>query len=99
MDEAWGGWVAEVQARQVEEVDDQDDLGPDEVAADEEHDEGELKEVVEDEVGSNRGGGVDVVSVGGEEVPDIADLEDEQEDPKELLVCRYENDVSAEAYQ
>ena len=91
--------MAEIQARQVEEVDDQDDLRPDEVAADEEHDEGELKEVVEDEVGSNGCGGVDVVSVGGEQVPDIADLEDEQEDPKKLLVCRYENGVCAEAYQ
>ena len=85
VDKAWSGWVTEVQARQVEEVDDQDDLGPDEVAADEEHNEGELEEVVEDEVGSDGGGRVDVVSVGGEQVPDITDLEDEQEDPAKVL--------------
>lgn len=42
--------MTEVQARQVKEVNDQDDLSPDEMAADKEHDEGELEKVVEDEV-------------------------------------------------
>lgn len=87
VDKAWGGWVTEVERGQVEEVDDQDDLGPNEVGAHEEHDEGELKEVVEDEVGADRGGGVDVVGVVGEEVPDIADLKSEQDDPERMLVC------------
>ena len=86
MDKAWGGWVAEVERRQVEEVDDQDDLGPDEVGAHEEHDEGKLKEVVEDEVGADGGGGIDVVGVAGEEVPDVSNLEGEENNPGSLLV-------------
>lgn len=90
MDETWGGWVTEVERGQVEEVDDQDDLSPDEVGANEQHDEGELEKVVEDEVGADGGGGVDVVGVGGEEVPDIADLEGEQDDPERQLVYCYQ---------
>jgi hypothetical protein len=42
--------VAEVERGQVEEVDDQDELGPYEVGSDEEHDEAEVEEIVRDEV-------------------------------------------------
>lgn len=45
--------MAEVERRQVEEVDDQDQLSPDEVGSDEEHDEGKVEEVVEDEVAAH----------------------------------------------
>ncbi len=45
--------MTEVQRGQVEEVDNQDDLGPDKVAAHEEHDEGEGEKVVEDEVAAD----------------------------------------------
>jgi hypothetical protein len=55
--------VAEVKRRQVEEVDDQDDLSPDEVSADEKHHEGKLQEVVEDEVASNPSGSLDMFAL------------------------------------
>lgn len=66
------GIVAEVQRREVDEVDDQQDLGPDEVRANEEHDPAEVKQVVEDEVATDRGGSVDLGGVVGEEVADVA---------------------------
>ena len=53
-----------------------------EVRADKEHDEAKVEEVVQDEVASDAGGGVDRVGVAGEEVGDVAKLEDEQADPK-----------------
>lgn len=81
VDEARVGVVAEVEARQVDEVEDEDDLGPVEMRADKEHDEGEVEEVVEDEVAADAGGGVDGVGVLGEQVGDVAELEDEEEDP------------------
>lgn len=81
VNEAWCLWVAEVERGQVAEVDDQDDLGPDKVRADEEHDECELEKVVKDEVRTDGGGGLDIGGVGGEEVPDVADLEEEEDDP------------------
>lgn len=53
MDKARRGRVAEIERRQVEEVDDQNQLSPDEVGSDEEHDECEMEEVVEDEVAAH----------------------------------------------
>jgi hypothetical protein len=73
--------MTEVKRGKVKEVDDEDELSPDEVGSDEEHDESELEEVVHDEMASNTCGGIDVVSVGGEEVCNIANLEDEEDDP------------------
>ena len=64
--------MAEVQRREVEEVDDQQDLGPDEVRANEEHDPAKVKQVVEDEVATDRGGRVDRGGIAGEEVTDVA---------------------------
>lgn len=72
--------VAEGQRAQVEEVDDQDELGPDEVAADEEHDEGKVQQVVRDEVGPDGAGRVHLLEVAREEVHDITNLEEEQDD-------------------
>lgn len=83
MDEARVGVVAEVERREVDEVDDEDELSPVEVGADEEHDKGKVQEVVEDEVAADAGGGVDGVGVLGEEVGDVAKLEDEEADPGE----------------
>ena len=51
------------------------------MAANPEEDEGEEEEVVQDEVGTDIGGGGDVGLVVGEEVPDIADLEYEDDEP------------------
>lgn len=73
--------VAEVEGREIEEVDDQDDLRPDEVATDEEHDPGELKEVVEDEVTTDTSSGLDVITILGEEVPHVTDLGEEESEP------------------
>lgn len=81
MDKARVSVVAEVQRGQVEEIQDKDDLGPDEVGANEEHDPCELEKVVEDEVAANAGGCVDVGVVGREEGPDVADLENEEDEP------------------
>lgn len=84
VDEGRAGAVQEVQVREVEQVDDLDDLGPDEVRAHEEHDEGKVQQVVEDEVAADVGGGGDVRGVLGEEVADVADLQEEDDDP---VVC------------
>lgn len=53
VDEARVRVVAEVQSRKVEEVDDQDDLSPDKVRADKQHDKGEVQQVVQNEVASD----------------------------------------------
>ena len=45
--------MTEVERRQVEEVDDQDHLSPNEVGSDKEHDEGEVEEGVDDEVAAH----------------------------------------------
>lgn len=73
--------MAEVERRQVEEVDDEDHLSPDEVGTDEEHDECEVEEVVEDKVAADCGCGLDMVGVGGEQVPDVTTLKDEEHNP------------------
>jgi hypothetical protein len=77
------GVVSEVKARKVEEVDNEDELCPDEVGADKEHDECEVKEVVDYKVGTNSSGRVDVVSVVRKERPDIASLANEKCEPVE----------------
>jgi len=81
MDEARVGVVAEVEGREVDEVEDEEDLGPDEVLVDEEPDEAEVEEVVDDEMAAHGAGGVDRVDVAGEEVADVAGLEDEDGEP------------------
>ena len=81
VNEARVGVVAEVERAQVDKVDNKEDLCPEEVGANEEHDEGEVEEVVEDEMATHAGGGVDVVGVLGEEVGDVAELEDKENDP------------------
>jgi len=75
MDESWVSVVAEVERGKVEKVDDQDDLSPDVVAANKQHDKCELEEVVNYEMASNTSGCVDIIGVGGEKVPHIADLQ------------------------
>jgi hypothetical protein len=62
------GWMTKVKSGQVDEVHDQDDLSPDEVRSDEEHDEGKLKQVIEDEVTSNASGSLNVIGIGGEKI-------------------------------
>lgn len=66
VDESWQGWVTEIEGWKVEEVDNQDDLSPDEVWSDKEHDKGELEEIVEDEMASDTCCGVHIGEIGGE---------------------------------
>jgi len=75
--------MTEVQEGQIEEVDDQDDLSPDEVSSNEEHDECELEKVIEDEVGTNSSSSLDMSSGIGKEVPHVCDLEEKQSEPVE----------------
>lgn len=82
VDETWVSRVSEIERRQIEEVNHENEFCPDKVRTGEEHNESECKKVVNNKVASNSCSCVDRVRVGGEQVPDIADLEDEQEDPK-----------------
>jgi len=81
MDESWVCALAEVEGGQVNKVDDQDKLSPKELRADKEHDESELQEVVENKVASNTSSCINIVGIGGKQVPDITDLENEKGDP------------------
>lgn len=81
MDSTSIGVVAEVEGRQVEEIDDQDNLRPEEVSPNKQHYPGELQEIVEDEVASDTGRSLDVVAILGEEVPDVCELGDEESEP------------------
>jgi hypothetical protein len=83
VNESWVSVVAEVEGGQVEKVDDQDDFSPVVVATDEQHDERKLEEVVDYEVASDTSGCVDIVGIGGEKVPDVSNLEDEEDNPLE----------------
>jgi len=75
--------VAEIEGRQVEEIDDQNHLSPDEVSANKQHDKGKLQEVVKDEVTSDTSGSLNIVIVIREEVPHVTDLEEEEGEPVE----------------
>ena len=86
MDETRVCVVAEVERRQVDKVEDEQDLGPDEVGANEQHDEGEVQEVVDDEMAANCTSGVHMVEVAGEEVADVTTLEDPENNPKRQTV-------------
>lgn len=81
VDEARVSIVAEVEGAEVEEVEDQNELSPDEMGADKEHDEGEVEEVVEDKVAADARRGMDDVRVGGEQVTNVAGLENEEDNP------------------
>jgi len=83
VDESWMCVVAEIKGGQVEEVDNQDDLGPDKMPADEEHDKRKLQEVIEDEVASNPSSRLNMVTVLREEVPQVSDLKEEDSEPVE----------------
>jgi hypothetical protein len=77
--------VTEIQGRQVEEVDNQEHLSPVEMSSNEEHNEAELKEVVENEVASHACSGMDMVGVIREEMPHVSDLEEEESKPVDVI--------------
>jgi hypothetical protein len=70
--------MAEGHGRQVDEVDDENELSPDEVAAGKEHHEGEVKQIVKDEVRAASGCSINLCNIAREEVEDVAKLQDEQ---------------------
>lgn len=72
--------VTEVERGEVEEVDDQHNLGPNIMSTHEQHDPGESQEVVNDEVTTNTCSSIDIVSVARKQVPDISDLRNEEND-------------------
>lgn len=81
VDKGRGSQMHPVRGRLAEEVDDEDDLGGPEVAAHPQHDKGKDEQVVQDEMGGDIGGSGDQDGVPGEEVPQIADLGEQQQDP------------------
>lgn len=99
VDEASVGRVAEVERGQVEEVDNDQNLGPSKVASHEEHDESEMEQVVEDEVASHGASSVQLLDVAGEQVEDVATLQDEQHNPIYSLACHVANHTCVLAYQ
>ena len=97
VNEPWRGWMPKVESREIPEVHHQDQLGPPEMGANEEHDEGELKEVIENEVTSNAASCLDICFVLGEERPDISDLGDEENNPEMVSLPQYQ--VLEDIYQ
>ncbi len=81
VDEARVGVVAEVERDEVDEVEDEHHLGPVKVRVDKEVDEEGVQQVVDDEVAADARGGVDNLGVVGEEVANVAELEEEEDDP------------------
>jgi len=81
MNEAWVSWVAEIQGRKIEEVENQDELSQVETRPNKEHDEPKLEQIVENEMASNGSSSIDKFSVGGEQVPNVSDLEEEEQNP------------------
>lgn len=82
VDESRVGIVSEVQGREVEKVDNQDDLGPDEMVADEEQDKGEVEEVIEDEVAAHGTGGIDSLDIARKQMANVSGLQDEDGKPR-----------------
>jgi hypothetical protein len=88
--------MAEVEEGEIEEVHNQDHLGPNEVPTDEEHNECKLEKVVEDEVTSNSSGSLDMFAFVGEEVPQVCNLKEEEGEPGRLAK---QNKAKRVAYQ
>ena len=88
--------VAEIEGGQVEEVENQDHLSPVEVGSDEEHHEGKVEQIVQDEVAADAGGSLNNVGVAREEVADVSSLENEEYNPEPSLLA-FEKDLFAEA--
>jgi hypothetical protein len=83
--------VAEVEGRKLEEIDNQNDLRKDKVSADEQHDECELKEIVEDKMTSDTSGSLDIGFFGGEQMPQVADLHEENDKPEKYQLSTVSN--------
>jgi len=77
MNESRMGVVTEVEGGQVEEIDDQEQLCPTITTTNEQHEESELDKIADYEMASYTSSGIDIVGIGGEERPNISDLQDE----------------------
>jgi hypothetical protein len=77
--------MAEVERGKVEEIDNEENLGEDEVSTDEKHHECKLKEVIEDKVASNSSSCLYVGGVGREQVPHVSDLEEKNDNPAGIV--------------
>lgn len=73
--------VAEVQRRQVDEVEDDDELRPAEQGPHEQHDERKVEQVVQNKVAADSAGRIDFLDIAGEEMRDVTTLENEQDNP------------------
>lgn len=73
--------MTEIQAREVDKVDDEHDFCPCKVRAHKEHDKGKVEEVIQDEMAAYAGCPGDDFLLAGEEVSHVAELEDEEDDP------------------
>lgn len=63
MDEPSIARVAEIERRQVGEVEDEEELGPAKVTSHKQHDEGEVKQIVQNEMASHSSGSVERVGI------------------------------------
>ena len=81
MNEARGLRMSEVKKGLIDEVRGQDQFTLPEETSDPAHDEAEDCQVIEDEVGAHIGSGGDPFNIGGEEVIDVATLQEKEDDP------------------
>jgi hypothetical protein len=77
VDEARVGRVPEVERAQVDEVENDQELGPAKEVAHEQHDKGKVEQVVEDKVAADGAGRVEQRRLTGPKVGDVAALSDE----------------------
>ena len=77
--------MAEIEGGKVEEVDDEDELGPDKVIVHPEEHEDELRDVSDDVVGAKVGGASGPRRVAGEEGVEVAELGGEEGNPKGIM--------------
>lgn len=100
MNETSTSIVAEIKRWEVEEIENENELSPMEVGANEEHDKGKVEEVVHDKVTTDAGSGIDGVGIAGEEVSNIAKLQDEENDPINIWLAGWTTIVAREgSYQ
>lgn len=71
------GRVAEIQRCQIGKVENENKLSPAKVAPHEQHDEGKVEQVVENEVTANSGGSVQRIGVTRPEMDNVDSLENE----------------------
>jgi len=81
MDPSWSFGMAEIQTDELAPVDDEHEFREPVMGAGPEHDPSELEKVEEDKMRSNGSSLLDEDGIVGEQVPDVADLEDEQSHP------------------